>query len=80
MPNATTKNVNHGISNLYDVISAKGYAYTTNHANRIIFPRSSTTDNICIDVNNFTNTQFDITTGYNYSSYTGYVILEYTRS
>lgn len=77
LPNTTTSNVAHGISNISDVISVTGYA--TNGT--IFFPlplaRSVITMQIGLyaDVNNII-----VETGSNRTTYTGYAIIEYTKT
>ncbi len=77
LPNTTSASVAHGISNISDVISVTGYA--TNGT--IFFPlplaRSVITMQIGLyaDVNNII-----VETGSNRTTYTGYAIIEYTKT
>lgn len=77
LPNTASAIVAHGISNISDVISLTGYA--TNGT--IFFPlplaRSVITMQIGLfaDVNNIT-----VETGTNRTTYTGYAIMEYTKT
>lgn len=83
LPNSGQKLVNHGISNLDKIVSAQGTAYATG----VIMPipnvavGTQATD-LQAQVNLFfpNLTQVRIITGTDRSGYTGYLILEYTKS
>lgn len=83
LPNATSKSVAHGISNLDKVIDYRGIAYMNNSGTRIhiTFPfisEAGVTYNIKLLVN---GANIVATTGNNYSTYTeSYVTLLYTKS
>lgn len=80
LPNATAKNVNHGISNLRDLISIRGSAHNATYSNMFPLPTPHPTASNAVAVGGFDSTKFVITTGMNLSAYTGFVVLEYTRS
>ena len=83
LPNATTKNVPHSISNLKKIIDMKGYM--SNNTNfqplpfaSMYYPQGSTNYSISVSA---TKTNVSITTWYNFSDYTeSYVILQYTKT
>lgn len=77
LPNNSTKRVSHNISNLgriirFDAISS----YQTT-----ILPIPYVSDTTAYDINiYFTDTEIDIATYFDRSSYTAYIVLEYTKS
>lgn len=77
LPNATSKSVAHGITNLDKVISIEGFARGGN--NRVPLPYVATvsTNNVAVSAN---NTNIAITAGGDSSSYSGYVTLRYTKA
>ena len=81
MPNATSKTTAHNISNLGTVVTLYGVGTTTASNNaRVPLPRGSSggaTDGVdlYVDVANVT-----IRVAVNYTAYTAYVILEYTKT
>ena len=81
LPNAETKNVNHGISNLYEVIRFQGFAHNSARNDFIPLPwvdkYASAQYNVFLRV---TSTQVSIATDGYMSTYSGYVILEYTKT
>ena len=81
LPNVDTKNVNHGISNLYEVIRFQGLAHNSARNDFIPVPwvdkSSSAQYNVSLRI---TATQISIATDGYMSTYSGYVILEYTKS
>ena len=81
LPNATTKDVAHGISSLSRVLKAEGYAYRSSDSVTYLIPFASpisATYSISLSVNT-TNIQF--TTGTDRSDVAeSYVTLYYTKS
>lgn len=77
LPNATVINTLHNILGLGDIILLHGWA--RNGSNRIPIPYIGTTTTDYVSVF-CTNTQIRITTGIDWSSYSGYVTLEYTKT
>lgn len=80
LPNASNKNVNHGISNLRDLISIRGSAHNANYSSMFPLPAPTPTASNAVGITGFDSTKFIITTGINLSGFTGFVVLEYTRS
>ena len=81
LPNATTKYVNHGITNLKDVVDIKG-SFKNNGIRfsvPYVYPDTSLID-YWITFTEISNTQVGIITGIDRSEYNGYVIIEYTKS
>ena len=80
LPNATTKDVSHGISNVSAFVDVRGMA--VNIANGIVtlpIPRVATSSSMNLDVSlNATNVHLE--TSFDYSGWTGFVIIEYTKS
>lgn len=79
LPNATTKTVAHGISNLGLVIKAEGFASESSGV-RMTFPFASVAavgDQVAM---RFEATNIVIITGVDCSSFSGYVTLYYTKS
>ena len=77
LPNATTKNIAHGISTPFQVVSITGMV--TNGTNQRTIPCSDTSslaNNIDVQVS---NTTISVITGTNWNTYTGKVILEYIK-
>lgn len=77
LPNTTTKEVNHNISNLDCITNIRGIA--TNGSSFIILPRTHTASNLCI-VLEATKTTILINDGYNFSAFSAQIILEYTKT
>jgi len=79
LPNAAQKNVPHNISNLDQVITIKGIATSGN--TRVPMPRSMSSiashDNLDLFI---ANTNIYIAVTVDYSTYSGIVILEYTKT
>lgn len=78
LPNATTKNVSLNINDLDEVINF--YARTKSGTTTRIIPTSSPVDvsyNMDIYIN---GTNITINTGTDRSSYTAYVVVEYTKT
>lgn len=80
LPNATAKIVDHGISNLRDLISVRGSAHNANYQSMFPLPIPHPTASYSVSIGGFDSTKFIITTGFNLSAFTGFVVLEYTRS
>ena len=80
LPNATTKDVSHGISNVSAFVDVRGMAVnTTSGIVTLPIPRVATANTMNLDVSlNATNIHLD--TSFDYSGWTGFVILEYTKS
>lgn len=81
LPNAGTKNINHNISNLYEVIRIQGFAHNNDRTDNIPLPwvdkNVSAEYNVSVRVK---STQITLETNGWMSSYSGYVILEYTKT
>jgi len=77
LPNATAKSVAHNISNLGRIINISGFAYSG--ANTSPLPKSNPTNAYGIDVR-VEGSYIVIQTGVDRTDYTGYVILEYTKT
>lgn len=80
LPSSGTKIVNHGISNLHDLISIRGSAHNANYQSMFPLPCPHPTASYAVSIGGFDSTKFIITTGTNLSAFTGFVVLEYTRS
>lgn len=79
LPNATSKSVAHGITNLGLVVKAEGFASDSGGV-RVIFPFASVSavgDQITM---RFEATNVVIFTGTNRSGFSGYVTLWYTKT
>lgn len=81
LPNATSKNIAHGISNLDTVTLLRGVAYNSTTGTRLPIPFSDT-GNVSWSVQMHCNqTQIVLITGDNKSAYQqSYVIIEYTKT
>lgn len=77
LPNVTAKNVAHGVSNIGDVVNAWAYANSGIHRSPIPYVSADTTIIANMDV---TTTNVVINTNTNLSSYTGYAIIQYTKT
>lgn len=74
MPNTTLKNVAHGISSLVGITKIEGVVNNGSPGTSLPLPYVGTTAAIQIQVD---TTYIKITTDANFSSYSGFVILEY---
>lgn len=81
LPNATTKYVNHGITNLKDVVNLKGsFKYNgIRFSVPYVYP-DTTLIEYWITFTETSDTQIGIITGIDRSEYNGYVIIEYTKN
>ena len=79
LPNATGKQVNHGISGLDTVVKMEGFAKDPNAFTPLPFPGTSSNPAGFIQVG-ITSTAVSIGTGTDRSNATGYVTLYYTKS
>ena len=79
LPNATTKTVAHGISNLGLVIKAEGFSSESSGV-RVTLPFSSVVSVADQIAMRFEATNIVITTGLNRSNFSGYVTLWYTKT
>lgn len=79
LPNATTKNIAHGISNLNHVINYKGWCYNINgiDAPLLFVDKTAVGHNIAIYSN---KTNIIIETGIDRSDWNGFVTLQYTKT
>ena len=79
LPNATSKNIPHGITNIDKVISASGFAYYTDSATLLLpFVHTTASSQVMLSVS---STDIIITTGADQSAYTTtYVTIRYTKS
>jgi len=75
LPNATSKNVAHGIANIHNLAIIRGVA--TDGSSYLPMPYTTTTSQINIYA---TGTNIVVVTETDRSGFTGYVILEYTKS
>ena len=82
MPNNTTKNVNHGISNLNDVIFFEGFASTGAAGGNYIALPFIESSNVAYSLNlRANNTQIQIKTNQDNSAFSrGYVTVYYTKT
>ena len=79
LPNATGKQVNHGISGLDTVVKMEGFARDPNAFTPLPFPGSGSNPAGFIQVG-ITSTAVSIGTGTDRSNATGYITLYYTKS
>lgn len=80
LPNATSKSISAGISNLENIISLKGVAYNPNTSTFIPLPYPSVTSSQVIMLY-FSNGNINYLTQYNFSIYTqSYIEIEYTKT
>jgi hypothetical protein len=79
LPNATTADTAHGITTIDTLISLIGTA--DNGTTQIPIPTPSTTaaNSLTAEIVNAPTPAVRVGSGANYSSYTGYVVLEYTK-
>lgn len=80
LPNATTKQIAHNISNLGRIIKISGMAFNANTNTSIPLPyvSNTVTQNVQLYV---TSTNVVMTTGFNFSIYTtSYIIIEYVKN
>ena len=77
LPNNTTKNVNHGISNMNHIIEYKGYATNGTYDLPVPCPSSTATEAITVW---YSGTVIIIKTGMDRSAYNGYLTLRYTKT
>lgn len=78
LPNSTSKDVAHNISNLGFVVDIQATA--SNGTYRIIIPATATSDASHQIALNVTGTDVNIVAGDDRSAYSGYVTLYYTKS
>jgi len=76
LPNATTKTVLHGLSRFERLWIAEGSA--TNGSQTVPLPYIDTTSANCIEIR-MSATEVTIVTGFNFSAYRGWIVLEYTE-
>ena len=80
LPNATSKNVNHGITNLRRVISLSGYAYNPTADSSVALPVVSPTATQITLIVVFP-TYITMVTQFNWSTYSeSYIILDYLKN
>lgn len=81
LPNATTTNTAHSISDLDDIVRMYGWGYRSSTGSRIPLPfadKDSADGGVQLDVD---GTNVNLSAGVNWSAYTeSYVILEYTKA
>ena len=82
LPNATTKTVAHGIENLEDVVDARLFATDASHTNFLPLNFTATSSqNLPYQVSGYiTSTNIRIDTGSNRSGFSGYVVIQYTKT
>lgn len=79
LPNATTKNVAHGISGLTAVITYEGYSYNSGTTTWLPLPYVGSVSGWVTEIS-VTSTDLTIKTGANLSAYAStYVVMEYTK-
>ena len=78
LPNATYKQVNHGINDLGTIVEVKGIAIrnSDNVSKPLPFSDSTATNNISLET---ATSVIYIATGTNYSAYNAWVTLRYTK-
>lgn len=79
LPNATTKEVSSGLTNVDTIVSLRGIAQSSSGAFPMPIVLNSTFANQTTLYYNKSNNTIQIIAGSNRSSYTGYIILEYTK-
>ena len=77
LPNATTKNVSHGISNIGVVTDLRGMWYISNDYRILPYAGGGSTYDVYLDAD---NTNIKVHTGMDRSSFTGFAIIEYTKN
>ena len=77
LPNATTKNVSHGISNIGVVTDLRGMWYISNDYRILPYVGGGSTYDVYLDAD---NTNIKVHTGMDRSSFTGFAIIEYTKN
>ena len=81
LPNATSKDVAHGISGLDTLVRIYGNAYRSDTGTRISLPFADPTSNSSIGLYWLDSTDLRIVAGVNRTAYTeAYAILEYTKT
>lgn len=78
LPNATSKTVAHGISNLDRIISAEGFAKSSTNQTPIPFVNNTTVGSQVVLI--VDNTNITLRTSDDRSPYTGYITLRYTKT
>ena len=78
MPNATTKQVPHGITGITNIVSVTGIATGTG-GDCYPLPRAHQTTQYIVDLFADKTTYVSMGTGFNYSTYTAKITLEYTK-
>ena len=79
LPNATAKEIPHGITNLDMIINMYGTSINTSNIG-ITLPFATTTPSVCVDLH-YNMTYVRIVTGTDLSNYTKtYVTIEYTKN
>ena len=79
LPNASSANTNHGISNLGTVIEISGFAFASDSYRTIPLPNASSSAQYSVEVN-VDNSKVTVSCGTNRSAYDGKVTLYYTKS
>lgn len=80
LPNATSKEVSHNISNLAYMVSVSGIANTSEHT-AIPLPRSGSATQSTVAVDIYADsTKVHVETGIDLSTFSGYAILKYTKT
>lgn len=77
MPNTTTANVAHGISDLDNILSYRGFM--SDGSNHYPLPYVDTTTASLVEIK-ATDTNIVIVTATNWSLFTGYLFVEYTKT
>ena len=77
LPNATTKSVSHGISNIGLVTDLRGIWYASNDYRTLPYVGGGATYDVYLSAD---NTNIKVQTGMDRSSFTGFAIIEYTKN
>ena len=81
LPNATQKTVSHGILNIDTIVKITGFAYRATTATTIPLPFVTPTLNAnCIGIQCPDKTSILIETGSDRTLFSGYIVLEYTKT
>lgn len=83
LPNATSKLVNHGISNIKLSINAYGVYFNSDYSAFVNIPNSipnTSYINYGVSITSISKTQIEVMTGTDRSSFNAYIILEYIKN
>lgn len=77
LPNSSSKNVAHNVSNLGRIVNIYGFAYSSTYTFCLPYTTNTNSSNIALYSS---STNVIIETGQDRSNFTGYAIIEYTKS